>query len=342
MSDAVEVSAARFRGRVVSAPVHVRPRPRSGEWAIHRTADGRTAFIAPDVLATAFAMLRRHGPDETAGLMFGRCFRDADGVYAVVTGAETPRPGEVVGNVATVEITAEGAEAMTTRYHEHDFVADVLGWWHTHPRYTAFFSGTDRDEQARWNLPVSVGLVVAGEPDAGEPYAVYLGPDAADAPVRRRGQAAPGLAAHDQPRDEETKASSEPPSRNGFVPRQRARSVERPTHNLSDRQAQDGGRAHSEARTRRHLPRRTVDHGTRGKHERGVRPRRLSLTQIQRRRLVAALVVIAAIAGLTWLAFGAGGHTTAAKPTTKHSAPSPFEGTFHDSPFRGPIAPTKP
>jgi proteasome lid subunit RPN8/RPN11 len=302
----VDTSAARrFQGQVVTAQVPVRPRPRSGDWAVHRASDGRVAFIAPSVLTTAFAAQRRYAPDETAGLVFGRGYRDAEGQYVVATGAQTPRAGEVIGSVSTVEITAEGAEAMTQRYHEHDFVADLIGWWHTHPSYTAYFSGTDRDEQGRWNTPVSVGIVVAGEPRGGDPYAVYIGPDAAEAPVVRRGRATPGLAAVSEAQD----ARREPP---------------RITHHENGRGAPAERR--TPATTAIAVGRDDVRPPDAGEaaHHRPAHQRRDTMA-IRRRRLIAALaigaVLVVAVLVVLLASSGGGSNSHPGAPGATRSVP---------------------
>jgi proteasome lid subunit RPN8/RPN11 len=53
----------------------------------------------------------------------------------------------------------------------------IVGWYHSHPKLGAFFSGTDRATQrAFFNHPYSVGLVV--DPWRNED-AWFLGPEAA-------------------------------------------------------------------------------------------------------------------------------------------------------------------
>ena len=168
----------RFSGHVVTRPLDVRPRPRGGDWVVHRTLDGRAAYIAWPAFLVIRRTERAHAPIETGGLLFGRCFQDAEGPYVLVTSAEPPAPGEVDGTVSTVRITAAGTEAMTARAHERDPLADVVGWFHTHPRFDAFFSDVDRHEQAQWASPLAVGFVVAGDAVRREPHAVYLGPNA--------------------------------------------------------------------------------------------------------------------------------------------------------------------
>lgn len=170
----------RFSGRMVTVPLPVRPRPRDGDWITHRADDGRTVLLAPAVLAEVHRIEREHAPDETGGMLFGRFFADSEGPYAVVSFATAPEPGEVIGEVSTVQITASGAHAMAGRAQAERFEIDVVGWYHTHPLFEAYFSATDRHEQGTWASALAVGLVVAGPGCRREPYKVYVGPDAAE------------------------------------------------------------------------------------------------------------------------------------------------------------------
>jgi proteasome lid subunit RPN8/RPN11 len=169
----------RFHGRVVNIPLAARSRPEAGTWHEHRAADGRTAFVSTDVLDQARAIEHEHAPFETGGLLLGRAFIDGEGPYVLVTYAVSPLRGEVRGTVSTVELTHAGSDAMRRRGEASTPTAEVVGWYHTHPRYEAYFSVVDRTEQAAWTERLAVGLVVSGLP--GGAYAIYLGPDAAEA-----------------------------------------------------------------------------------------------------------------------------------------------------------------
>ena len=49
----------------------------------------------------------------------------------------------------------------TTRALRRAFpIADLVGWWHSHPGFGTHFSSTDRETQATYSAPWSVGLVV--------------------------------------------------------------------------------------------------------------------------------------------------------------------------------------
>ncbi|WP_445147767.1 Mov34/MPN/PAD-1 family protein [Baekduia sp. Peel2402] len=173
------VAAGRFHGRTVNAGLPVRPRPIGSGWHVWRTADGRSAIVAEGVVAVIRAVERDESPQETGGILFGRGFRDWAGEYVLVTHAERPHRGEVLGTVSTVAITAEGAAAMGRRAQQAQPVADVVGWYHTHPSYAAYFSDVDRAEQRRWPSPLAIGLVMSGRDDAEPRYSVFVGPESA-------------------------------------------------------------------------------------------------------------------------------------------------------------------
>ena len=52
---------------------------------------------------------------------------------------------------------------------------EIVGWYHSHPQSSAFFSETDRKEQSTWPASYNVGLVISGLEDT-EPFAVFCGP----------------------------------------------------------------------------------------------------------------------------------------------------------------------
>lgn len=181
----VSGTSPRFSGRTVSAPLPVRSRPQNGRWLVHRADGGRTVLLSPSVLSTAYSVEEEHAPAETGGLLFGRAFVDSEGPYVVVSSATPPRSGEVIGAVSTVRITAAGASAMTERAQARCFETDVVGWYHTHPSFDAYFSSIDETEQRSWASALAVGLVVAGVSRADDRYKVYVGPDSAPTRLER-------------------------------------------------------------------------------------------------------------------------------------------------------------
>ena len=179
---------SRMRGRIRSFEPPLRPMPHGYHYAEFETADGRRVFIHHEVLADLRAIERAEHPNETAGLLFGRTFTDGANQCALVRHLIRPRVGEVIGTPVTVTITAEGSSRMSRRAQECHPCADAVGWAHTHPTFGAYFSGTDRAEQAIWTSPASVGLVISGLPEADPRYEVFVGPEST--PTSQVGRAA--------------------------------------------------------------------------------------------------------------------------------------------------------
>lgn len=176
--DGVRGKTPRMTGsvRVTALPL-MRRAPDPTRFIEHRTADGRGIFIAKSVLEDLAALERSEHPVETATLLFGGFFSDGENTCAIVTKLVLPEPGEVEGTPSTVTITAEGAEQMIERAWLHDPLLKPLGWGHTHPRFEAYFSGVDREEQSVWTEAASVGLVISGLAEPRERYRVFVGPE---------------------------------------------------------------------------------------------------------------------------------------------------------------------
>ena len=166
-------------GRIRHFEPPLRPVPSNSRYTEFETADGRRTFIHQEVLFDLAELERDEHPNESAGLLFGRTFTDGANQCTLVRHLIRPEPGEVIGSVATVTITADGSNQMSQRAQECYPCADAVGWAHTHPTFNAYFSGTDRAEQAIWTAPASVGLVISGLAGADPPYEVFVGPDSA-------------------------------------------------------------------------------------------------------------------------------------------------------------------
>jgi len=177
-------------GRIRRFEPPLRPVPRGRDYKEFMTEDGRRVFVHRDVLVDLAALERTEHPNESAGLLFGRTFTDGANQCVLVRHLIRPAPGEVIGTPATVTITTEGSNRMSQRAQQRYPCADAVGWAHTHPTFGAYFSGTDRAEQAIWAFPTSVGLVVSGLADADPPFEVFVGPDSTpsrlvDPPARK-------------------------------------------------------------------------------------------------------------------------------------------------------------
>lgn len=151
--------------------------PRGARWHARTTANGRRVFIHIRVIEAIREMNARHTPDEVAGLLTGGLFSHGGDEYAVVNNLVTHLPGEIESSPTHVRITARGSDDMSIRAEHQDFLCTVLGWWHTHPTFKAYFSAVDRDEQRHWQQAMSVGLVLSGSPGSGPEWLVFVGPE---------------------------------------------------------------------------------------------------------------------------------------------------------------------
>lgn len=200
----------RMTGRVRKTALPLMRRaPDRQRFVEHRTADGRRVFLAKRVLEDLAALERSEHPVETACLLFGGFFSDGEHTCAVVTRMIFPDPGEVEGTEATVTITAEGAEAMIERAWQEDPLLKPLGWGHTHPRFEAYFSHVDREEQRVWTEPASVGVVISGLAAPRDRYQVFVGPESEPAePVAPGRSPRPKRVAVEAPPEEPRRGAS--------------------------------------------------------------------------------------------------------------------------------------
>lgn len=129
--------------------------------------------------AEAVAVLDRHVDSssiEVAGLLVGRVWVDNDGAGTLVAvDAALPATRHVETSSVHVSFRPETWDELS---REIDRVVPnglVVGWYHSHPGLTAFFSGTDRATQAgAFREPWQLGLVV--DPRGGA-RAAFRGPE---------------------------------------------------------------------------------------------------------------------------------------------------------------------
>lgn len=190
--------------------------PDPAKFAEHRTADGRRVYLAIDVLENLAMLERAEHPVETACLLFGGFFSDGKRPCAIVTRLILPEPGEVIGSPSMVTITAEGAERMIARAWLEDPLLKPLGWGHTHPRFEAYFSHVDREEQRVWTEPASIGVVISGLDAPRNRYQVFVGPESEPAHLVIG-------SAEDVPREEPAEGPSPGPHRR--IPIRRPRQI---------------------------------------------------------------------------------------------------------------------
>lgn len=167
---------------VLAEPLASLARTSRPGYRVFRGRDGFEAAIPALVVERLVAFARAAAPREWYGLLVGRLCEDEGGRHVLVLGV-VPDAG-ARAEAALVETThaSEGETRALARRLYPDGV--ILGWCHSHIRYGARYSSTDRANQASWQQAHSLGVVV----DPWDPHllGVYRGPDAELlAPVER-------------------------------------------------------------------------------------------------------------------------------------------------------------
>ena len=142
-------------------------------------------WIAPSVDRQVLAHLR--GRDvEQGGLLIGQAYANPDsGVLGHVRVLKCAPADDAHGTAFSLRMEAGVWQAARSLMLPEEL---IVGWYHSHPGLTAFFSDTDRRTQrAFFNNAYSVGWVV--DPIAAD-EALFLGADCV--PVSRGADRAPG------------------------------------------------------------------------------------------------------------------------------------------------------
>jgi proteasome lid subunit RPN8/RPN11 len=137
--------------------------------------DGFEVLLHQNVQETIRREALEAVPNETIGLLAGRVVRDERGPYTLVLAATGARPNEVEATPSHVRISASGHAQVRSRLESFAHGLDIIGWYHSHPRFPARFSPVDITEQSTWRDPNHVGIVISGI-DRNEPLGVYRGP----------------------------------------------------------------------------------------------------------------------------------------------------------------------
>ncbi|MFO0590518.1 MAG: Mov34/MPN/PAD-1 family protein [Polyangiaceae bacterium] len=153
-------------------PCRARASARAG-YQVYRGKNGFEAAIPEHIVERLSRWCEKLAPLEAYGLLVGRAFKDKLGLHVVVLGI-VPDP-DAKAERFFIETTP--TSEFRTRMSAAQFFPDciVLGWVHSHPRIGAQYSGVDRENQATWKAPFSLGVVVdAWDP---VPLGVYRGPE---------------------------------------------------------------------------------------------------------------------------------------------------------------------
>lgn len=158
-----------------SLPFRERPEP-SAEYA--RYSSGRDSFeaiITQSVLDEIYEQSLNAKPDEIAGLLAGRTWQDTNGPYTIILAAGLATKQYVESSASRVKVSGAGVSEVRQRIETAHWSMDILGWYHSHPTYTAYFSSVDESEQATWTDPNNIGIVISCIPNE-ERFGVYRGP----------------------------------------------------------------------------------------------------------------------------------------------------------------------
>ncbi|MHC4600051.1 MAG: M67 family metallopeptidase [Planctomycetota bacterium] len=156
----------RFCTDVVVSPPEARDRPLAGEAREVRPLGDAVrgecpVFVSFEVLKGAVAYARQDTTRELGGFLVGGRFVDPQGEFIWI---ERFLEGRGMGNLpASARFTPETFGDAWRRIEEagpHGYAPLLLGWFHTHPGFGAFFSDADRFIHRRFfDLPFLVAMV---------------------------------------------------------------------------------------------------------------------------------------------------------------------------------------
>lgn len=134
-------------------------------------------FIEAAVFKFISDEMKAWSPDETIGILGGRVCKDDRGPYTLVLAAVAATRDEAKVSPGHVRLGGEFDAALRRRLEVSFPALEVVGWYHSHPRFRALFSEPDRMNQRTWSNPNHLGIVVSGL-EGSEKFGVYRGPEA--------------------------------------------------------------------------------------------------------------------------------------------------------------------
>ena len=136
-----------------------------------RAGDRRDVYIAPEAEATARAHLAT-ALVELGGLLVGRAWRGDDGAITHVRIDRAVPAEESAGTAISLRMGTSVWQRAQQALRDGE---RIIGWYHSHPGLTAFFSDTDRRTQkAFFSHEYSIGWVI--DPLLDE-QALFIGED---------------------------------------------------------------------------------------------------------------------------------------------------------------------
>lgn len=161
-------------GKVMKTVALFRARPKDEAKWLRFGRDPLEVYVRRTLENDLIRLLRSQDPRETIGLLAGRVCRDGKGIYTIVDAVEVATEHEIESTTGSVHISGSGHATLRKRLEREHPTLDIVGWWHTHPHYSAVFSAEDKREQSTWTGEGSVGIVVSGLSN-GEILGVYGG-----------------------------------------------------------------------------------------------------------------------------------------------------------------------
>ena len=165
-----------FRPLAASAPGELfRQRPSGDGCYLEFTGEcGFACFVRVETVRDMARWGRAAGGSEVIGRLGGRQCQDSTGHYVLVERATLCRAAH--GSPAHVLADIAAQEALRRDFDNECRALDPVGWWHTHVGAVGlFYSTVDRENQASWTNPNSIGIVLAPRLE-GEALKVFRGP----------------------------------------------------------------------------------------------------------------------------------------------------------------------
>jgi len=115
-------------------------------------------IIGLDVIERIKERCKAASPNETIGFFVGyRCTTD-DGCKLTIV--KDIIAGPVMGYRASAEVTKESRGIFLKQILDKYPDCSEVGWWHSHPNFGCFMSGTDEGNHLKWyDNPFSIALV---------------------------------------------------------------------------------------------------------------------------------------------------------------------------------------
>ena len=121
---------------------------------------------------------KRDTSRELGGILAGEPYQDPSGRYFVIVRRAVPATGSA-GTATHLQFHGESWHPVWRLLRAHPKLK-IVGWYHTHPRMSVFFSRTDRRTQRlHFCQPWQIAVVI--DP-VGERIAYYYGGEAEKAP----------------------------------------------------------------------------------------------------------------------------------------------------------------